>query len=436
MSTSKIRQETDSRAISRRSAREIWLNAFTYWYLSGLLAALGFSFGLYFVRPAPGAAPATGDWVDAFNSQDGKWYKQIAVEGYHYDPEARSNVAFFPIYPLLGRAVMTITGLRAEVALLIVSNLSLLAALAVLAFYIRDRYPEAPPELSDYASLAAVLFPTGCFFRLTYSESTCFLLIVLAMYAMQRRWPLWAIALIVGLATASRAVGIALLGPFTIHLCTAGAAHCETQTSKYASVRYSPSYSRALLTLRRLAAYLPIACWGAAAFLGYQFWAYGDSFAVFRAHDHWGVRGAAPALDKALALATFDPIRSVYDSRSPAFWAASDIHGAPWFSLLFANPIFFAAGISLLAIGGWRRWLSLQEISLAVLLILIPYVTRAYDMSMGSTGRFVAVVFPIYQVAGHLFLRLRGPLVALAAALSGFFLATYAALYASGYLIF
>ncbi|MGH7139781.1 MAG: hypothetical protein ACREHD_28910, partial [Pirellulales bacterium] len=193
--------------------------ALTCWYLSGLLVALAFSFGFYFLKPALYGRVAPHDILDAFTWMDGRWYKQIAVEGYHFDPNGRSNIAFFPTFPLLARAVMVATGVRVEAALLVVAHLSFLAALTALAAYVRSRRQPDAPRTADWVVLSAALFPTGCFFRLAYSESTClFLLVLLAMYAIERYWPLWLIAVIIGFATATRAVGVALLLPFAIHI--------------------------------------------------------------------------------------------------------------------------------------------------------------------------------------------------------------------------
>ncbi len=108
----------------------------------------------------------------------------------------------------------------------------------------------------------------------------------------------------------------------------------------------------------------------------------------------------------------------------------------PWFSLGFVNPVFFIGAVALLAFGAWRRWLSLEETSLGALMLLLPYVTRAYEMGMGSMGRFVAIVVPIYPVLAQVLLRFPGPLRAALLALSGFFLAAYMALYSAAYVIF
>lgn len=449
-----------------------WLIAITAWCLSGALAVLGFSLGLSLVRP-PQTNGAQRTWREAVTWMDGRWYKQIATGGYQYNPKARSNIAFFPVYPLLSSAVMAFIGSDAEIALLMVSNVSFLAALVVLAFYVRQRYPNAPCEIGDCAVVAAVLFPTGCFFRLAYSESTFLLLTLLAMYAMLRRWRLWEIAFLVGLATAARPVGIALLAPFAIHLVrrtrdenvigplTAGDAASTVENANATNECRRAAARRRILpcwfprALCRLLVFLPLSCWGLAEFLAYQALVFDEPLATANVQIHWRIRHAASWHEKAAALAMLEPVWSVYDPRSPAFWRNRDPHGARLFSLQFATPILFAAAIALLAVGfmvrnrnGHRiarrgdaarrssRWLSLEEAALAAVLLLIPYVTRAYEMGFGSMGRFAAVVFPLYLVLGHLLARIPLAASCVLLAFSGLFLTTYMALYAAGYAIF
>lgn len=426
-------ESDDERAEGRRGALGTWLGTATYWYFTGLLVAMGFSLGLYLLRPDPEINLDRSDWLNVFTWMDGKWYKQIAVEGYHYDAARRSNVAFFPVYPLLARVLMAPSGLRPEVALLIVSNLSLLAALALLGVYVRERHPTAPAELSDYVVLSAALLPTGCFLRLAYSESTCLLLMLLAMRAMLRRWPLWLIAVTVGLATAACPVGVALLAPFAIHICSRDAHGTQ------AAPRFRDLAPRlfAIRNVRRLAIYLPLAAWGLISFLAYEAYAFGDPFATFKAHQIWRVRPLVPWPEKLAALATLEPIRSIYsESGSTLYWANWQPHTLPWFSLQFANPIFFVSAVMLTALGAWRRWLNLEETSLAALMLLIPYLGRGYEMGMNSMGRFVSVVAPLYLVLGQLLVRAPDPLRIMLFSLSAFLLAMYTALYAATYAIF
>lgn len=405
-----------------RRATDLWLNALACWYVTGLVAALGFSLGFHLLRSATGT-PSHRDQLDALSSMDAKWYKQIAVQGYQYDPNARSNVAFFPVYPLLGRAVMMATGLRAEVALLAVSNLSFFVALLLLAAYVRARYPDATAELADYALLAIAVFPTGCFFRLAYTESTFLLLVVLAMYGMLRRWPLWSIASVVGLATAARPVGVALLLPFAIHIFR------DRRVSSLRSL-IAPAF------IARVALHLTVACWGLAAFLAFQYGAFGEPLASFKVQTHWSARPFLQLPERVAALATLEPVAAVYGSDPSAYWATIDAHGIPWFSLQFANPLFFLAAAVVVICGAWRRCLSPEETALGALLLLIPYLTRAYEMGMGSMGRFTAVVFPVYLVIARILIFMPNAMRSVLLAMSAVFMAVYAALYAAGHIIF
>ena len=394
------------------------------WYLTGMVMFLGFSFGFQFLVRSHNAAPSDAGFLGAFAIYDGLWYKRVVEDGYQFKLNGQSNIAFFPVYPLLARWVRAATGLPTEAALLLVSNVSFLAAFVLLARYVRARFPTAQPAagntaprgLADYTLVALGLFPTGCFFRMCYTEATFLLLAVAAMYGIQRRWPLPAVALIVGLATATRAAGVALLAPLAFYIW-------QSQPTPAARAW-------------RLALWLPLAGWGLAGFMAFQYAQFGDPLAFAHAHGHWRIRPALELPDKLGALATLEPVRAVYDAGSPAYWKEFDRHSTPWFSLAFANPIFFLAAVALLILGAWKRWLTAAETWLGALMLLIPYLSRAHEMGMGSTGRFVAVVFPLYIVLGQIVTRLPQAVAASLLAVSAFYLAAYSAMFAAGYLIF
>lgn len=69
---------------------------------------------------------------ESYANWDGQWYKSIASTGYFYNPDAQSSVAFFPAYPVLGKIVAEITGLKVDLALLLVANLSFVIATSLL----------------------------------------------------------------------------------------------------------------------------------------------------------------------------------------------------------------------------------------------------------------------------------------------------------------
>ncbi|HBB36233.1 MAG TPA: hypothetical protein DDZ80_05675 [Cyanobacteria bacterium UBA8803] len=78
----------------------------------------------------PNFVPQIG-W-ELFSHWDGVWYRQIAISGYDYaNTGGYESVAFFPLFPLLTRGVMTL-GLPFEVAGTLVNSLAFLGALFLL----------------------------------------------------------------------------------------------------------------------------------------------------------------------------------------------------------------------------------------------------------------------------------------------------------------
>ncbi len=196
-----------------------WISiGFAYYVLTSLIALLGGYFGSKYVQPTAYGQGKERSVVATFAAWDGRWYARIAREGYAYDPEAPSSVAFFPAYPLAGRLLMTVTGWSSELALLTCSHLFLLATFAVLAAYTESRIVGLPAVTTDYVLLIFGLFPTTFFFRMAYSESIFLFFTVLALYALDQNWRWLPTALVIGAATAARPVGVALLAPFALRL--------------------------------------------------------------------------------------------------------------------------------------------------------------------------------------------------------------------------
>jgi hypothetical protein len=122
---------------------------------------------------------------DAFARYDSGWYQQIAASGYEYRGSGRNNVAFFPAYPLMMRAIGGVLGGRQQdyyLAGILISWVSFAAAMALL-------YRLARLDLPDAAALRAVaycsVFPAAFFFGMVYSESVYLLAVVATAYALR-----------------------------------------------------------------------------------------------------------------------------------------------------------------------------------------------------------------------------------------------------------
>lgn len=136
---------------------------------------------------------------------------------------------------------------------------------------------------------------------------------------------------------------------------------------------------------------------------------------------------------RAVALLTAEPMRGVFDRSSSIYWRYKEDHRVPLFSFLAASvPIFLIVVAGVLF--GWRRkWLNANELVLSAALLVISYVTRAYEMGMASEGRFAAAAFPFYLVAGKALSSMPTAVASVVLALAATFLMVYSSLVAAGF---
>jgi hypothetical protein len=209
-----------------------------------------------------------GAWV----RWDAWWYVSIVERGYWFDPHGQSNVAFFPLLPLVVRGVTLLTG-NPVVAGLLVANAAALGAVAVLWLWARD---EAGPEAADRAVRWLAVYPFSFFFHTIYAEGLFVLLVALSFLADRRgQWPLaglWG-----GLAAATRPMGVLLLAAYGWRAWRAWRAGRAPRAGELVGLALIPA--------------------GLGAYVGYLALRFGDPFAFLRAHAAgWGV-----GFDRALA---------------------------------------------------------------------------------------------------------------------------------------
>lgn len=378
-----------------------------YAYLTSLPVLLGAYFGMRFLdahrhgrSPAQSLAEAAGDGV-------GHRYAEIVSHGYLED-----TFAFFPLFPLLGHAVRAATGLAAGEALLIVAYCAMGAAFVALRAYTRARFPNDSERDRDYVLLAFGLWPTGFFFRMAYPEPLFVLLAVIALLAIERK-RLWMSAIVGGLASAARPVGVAVALPIAMRAWSSGG-------------------SLPVRAIRTGVAGM-LACSGLIAYMAYQSHVYGNSLQFVHAQSFWRVRPAVPIVKQAMALASFEPVTGLYQPSSAMYWAYREDHRVVLFSFLAANgPLFLLVAFGIVA-GAYRRWLTRGEIALSAALLVIPYLTRGYEMGMSGQGRFAAAAFPFYLVGGKALSSLPRPAAAALLAILATFLMFYSSFAVTGF---
>ena len=344
---------------------------------------------------------------------DGVWYVDIVAHGYSYQPENRSNVAFFPAFPMLAGGLRWCWGCSPELSLVIVANLCWAAAFCVIAVYCSTCRADDDAR-SDLVLLTLGFWPAGLFFRMAYSESLFLLLIALTLMGIRRHWPIWLIAIIVGAATGTRAVGVGLLLPFW---------YCLWST---ASSRVVAGTRLLLLT--------PLACWGLLAFMMFLKVTTGDPLAFVKTQEHWARRPQPAIVDRAIGLLTLQPIRDVYDSESPAYWSKDAEMPLP-FNWAFLNPVFFLVTTSAVIYGASKGWLTREEWLTAAGLLLIPYVFHSHRILMLGHARFASVVLPMYFVLGRSLQMLSPSATSAALGIAAVLLAFSSALFAGWYYV-
>lgn len=380
---------------------------------TNLIVFAGLALGDGFLKPSDSRGFVSDPRAGSFANWDGQWYGAIATAGYTYSTTEYSSATFFPLYPLLGRTVAAVTGWPIPLALFAVANGCWLAALWVLDRDLAARPGFGADAAPGYTLLALACAPTAIFFRVAYSESLFLLLVVLFLHGLRSGWPAVVVAVVVGLATATRPVGVALIPPLAWYAWEAGG----SWVGKVA----------------RVAAAVAVGLLGIGGYATFLAGRFGDPLAFVHAQAAWDLRPPTTWPAKVLALATLEPIRACLDPGSAAYLGGEDCRRMGLFNPRPYDVGFFLGAVALTTLGAARRWLDRREALTGACLLLVPYLANGYARQMGSMGRFAVVAVPAWLVAGRLLGR-ASPLVAagiLAGGACGLF--TASALFAAWY---
>jgi hypothetical protein len=139
---------------------------------------------------------------------DASWYRDIARVG--YSGVASDGLRFFPLYPLLGRAVSWFPGASAGFGVLLVANVSALAlGFAVHALVMQER---DDTDLARRAVWLVYLAPPAFVLVMGYAEATFMTFAAITLLGLRsRRW--WLAAVFGFLAGLTRPVGVLLAVP-------------------------------------------------------------------------------------------------------------------------------------------------------------------------------------------------------------------------------
>lgn len=309
---------------------------------------------------------AHGYLLAAHYRWDAVHYADLAVNGYPvvYDDIRGFRLAFFPLLPLCMNLIARLTGSASELAVLlggiVLGHLFALVAFVLLFTVTLDDTGDV--ALARRTVLYTALSPLAVFYSVPYTEPL-FLALSLGFFlaARRRRWLL--AGLLIGLATASRLAGLALVPALLVEFWLV-----------YRSRTLHPGETV------RAACGLLLAPAGLVAFMSYLWWHTGDPLAFAHAQVHWH-------RDTLFPLVTL--WRGITYALHPA-WSV--------------NPQFYIQGVvstcivilflAVLLVSA-RRWRCSYVVFGVLIMILALLSPLKGGQTMQSTGRYVMVLFPV-----------------------------------------
>jgi len=295
--------------------------------------------------------------LDVLGSRwDTGFYLDIASNGYRADGPGLPSVAFFPLLPLLIRALTPVLG-DPLVAGLLVTNLALLGASILLYRVVEGEHGGTAAERSVWYLL---IFPASFFGSAVYSESLFLLGAIGSLHCARRgHWPLAALG---GFCAGfTRFVGVVVAPMLLLEWWS-------QRRRQHADCR--PPWSALL------AAASPLLATG--AYMLYLWRSFGDPLAFAHASAVWGREARSP-LDTAGEL-----LQRPAEGWGPAL-AAGRLPLDNWVDLL-AVLLFLTLGCVLLR---QRRW---GEGAFVTLGALIPLSSGL----LMSQRRYMWVLFPAF----------------------------------------
>jgi hypothetical protein len=319
--------------------------------------------------------PHLGTAGNALAAPVSRWdsvhFQDIAVHGY----EREDLTAFFPLYPLLARAVGAVTGSVLLGGLLV----SLGAFLAALVIVHRLAELELGARAARRTVFLLAFFPAAVFFSAFYSESLFLALTAGAIYAARRGRFGWACA-VGALASATRNTGVLVVVP--IVLLYLYGPRADRPQPEAAGPWWRPRHP-----VGGDLAWLALVPAGLVAYSAYQWARFGDPLATWHVQTFWsrGFHGPFSAVGYA--------IPETVEAAGELFTGSNDTFESPVAKL----ALFGALALAAVAVVGIFRRLPVAYGAYVLVALAPPLSTPWPEHPLMSFPRFLAVLFPVHM---------------------------------------
>lgn len=287
-------------------------------------------------------------YILSWGNFDGEHYLAIAYVGYK-----GLEQAFFPVYPILMRAMATPFGVEIfnlTIAGIIISNLAFFLSLFFLYKLVKIDFNE---DISWLTIILLMVFPTSFYFGAVYTESLYLLLIVLSFYfARKKNWPF--AALIGAIASATRVFGVLLLPALLIE-----AWQQKESPKKFFWIFLIPT--------------------GLVCYMLYQWVTVGDPFAFYRLQLIVGPQHQSGVILLPQVIYRYINILTTMDFRNTLY-------------PIILIELLVGISFFLLPIYGYFKKIRLSYLFFAFLSFIIPTIQGSFS----SLPRYVLVLFPSF----------------------------------------
>ena len=307
---------------------------------------------------------------------DGAWYRSIVEHGYATaQSNYQVNLAFFPLLPILTWFVKTVTFLPTVWVGMLISTLSFTAALILLCKLVTKQFGVS---VARWTLLLLAFNPFSYFFGMMYTESLFLLLAVATFwFLLKKQW--WLAALMAGLASGTRSVGVALGAVVILGYAWTAAKQLKWGGRHWGFLQASlPSGQKETVSDRTPSIILKASSIGLLSFSGLilfslYLWRHtGDPLAYKTAQGYWPGRGDLANLVKETVM-LFTPAHINKEYALRIMWNVSAVVDLIGFALLTR----------------------MKQRGMAIFTGVALFLPLLFGTA-GSMNRYVQVVFPVF----------------------------------------